>query len=218
MPGRYTLTASKQEIEDRFDIGMPSDWKPRYNIAPSQFAPIITNEQPRMATMARWGLVPSWSSTQETGIKMINARSETIVTKQAFKTLFKTRRCLILADGYFEWLELPGIKQPYFIHLHERRLFAFAGLWDTWTDKTTGSEIITFTLITCEPNELIRPIHNRMGIIMHEKDEKKWLQEPDRSLLAQYPSDLMTSYMVGKLCSSPKNDTPDCLLPEQRLL
>ncbi len=218
MPGRYTLTATRQTIEDRFNIEMPTDWRPRFNMAPLQFLPIITNENPRKATMARWGLVPSWSGIQDTGKKMINARSETVATKQAFKTLFKTRRCLIPADGYFEWLELSSIKQPYFIHLPEKSLFAFAGLWDTWIDKNDGSELITFTLITCEPNELIRPIHNRMGVILNLKDEQRWLGEPDKSLFAQFPADLMTAYMVSNLCNSPKNDSPDCLLPEQRLL
>lgn len=218
MPGRYTLTATRQVVEDRFNIEMTTDWKPRFNMAPSQFLPIITNENPRKATMARWGLVPSWSGIQDTGKKMINARSETVATKQAFKTLFKTRRCLIPADGYFEWLELPSIKQPYFIHLPEKSLFAFAGLWDTWIDKNNGSELITFTLITCEPNELIRPIHNRMGVILNRENEQRWLEQPDKSLFAQYPADQMTAYMVSNLCNSPKNDSPDCLLPEQRLL
>ncbi len=218
MPGRYTLTATRQAIEDRFNIEMPIDWKPRFNMAPSQFLPIITNENPTKATMARWGLVPSWSGIQDTGKKMINARSETVATKQAFKTLFKTRRCLIPADGYFEWLELPSIKQPYFIHLPEKSLFAFAGLWDTWIDKNDGSELITFTLITCEPNELIRPIHNRMGVILNRENEQRWLEQPNKSLFAQYPADQMTAYMVSNLCNSPKNDSPDCLLPEQRLL
>lgn len=218
MPGRYTLTATKETIEARFNVRMPFDWKPRYNIAPCQEVPIVTNESPGEVTLAKWGLVPSWSETQNGAHKLINARSETISRLKIFKDLFKTRRCLILADGYYEWQQLTSIKQAYYIHINDRKPFAFAGLWDTWTDKISGQELTTFTLITTEPNELIFPIHNRMGVILTADNEKRWLGNADSSLLGQYRANLMNAYMVGKMCGSVKNDRPECLMPEVRLL
>lgn len=218
MPGRLTLTAERRQIEERFGVGFSWLWKPRYNIAPSQQVPIITNTSPEKVVMARWGLIPSWSTTIDIGQKMINARSETLTEKPSFSNLLKTKRCLVPADGFYEWKTTGTSKQPYHIHLADKSIFAFAGLWDVWKDRTTGQEIVSFSIITTEPNDLLRPIHDRMGVILPYESERLWLDKPDLSLLVPYMSTPTEAVKVSKLCNYPSNDVPECVLPLNELM
>lgn len=213
MPGRLTLTAQKLQIEQRFGIVFALPWRPRFNIAPSQLVPIITNADPNKIVMARWGLVPSWSTSLDIGQKMINARSETLTEKPSFRNLLKTKRCLVSADGFYEWKPIGKTKQPYYIQLEDRSIFAFAGLWDVWIDKVTNQEITSFAIITTEPNDFMRPIHERMGVILPRQSERLWLEKPELSLLVPYVSTPMEAVKVGNLCSSPANDVPECIMP-----
>jgi putative SOS response-associated peptidase YedK len=204
------------------DIVLP----PRYNLAPGQDAPVIIQEKSRVLKLMHWGLVPSWAKETSTGYKMINARAETLTQKPSFKKSFQRRRCLVPADGFYEWRKNGGrAKTPLRFVLKSGEPFAFAGLWDIWQgsdeDETEGNNrlpLLSFTIITTEANDLIRPIHDRMPVILQPKDEDAWL-DPDLkdvnklvSLLVPYPSDKMMGYEVSSLVNSPKNDTPECLL------
>jgi len=193
--------------------------KPRYNLAPGQEAPVVIYEDSKILRLMQWGLVPSWAKEASIGYKMINARAETLTQKPSFKKSFKQRRCLVLADGFYEWRKGTGgrTKIPLRFVLKNREPFAFAGLWDTW-QKPDGDLLHSFTIITTESNELIRPIHDRMAVMLRQEDEAKWL-DPDLKdveqlipLLKPYPSDQMEGYEVSTLVNSPKNDTPECIL------
>ncbi len=192
--------------------------KPRFNIAPSQLHPVIVIEDDhRVLKMMKWGLVPSWAKDEKIGYKMINARSEGIETKPSFRAAFKRHRCLVPTTGFYEWKKVDAnTKQPYFIRLKSGGPFSFAGLWEVWgPDK-----LETFTIITTENNELIEPIHTRMPVILHEKDEAVWLDPELRNvdqlkeLLKPYPSNEMEMYEVSTIVNSPKNESPDCMKPK----
>ncbi len=221
MCGRFARSTDKEELQKRFGFDDPSGilLKPRYNIAPSQMHPVVIVEHDhRVLKLMKWGLVPFWSKDEKIGYKMINARSEGIESKPSFRDPFKKRRCLVLSDGFYEWKKVDvKTKVPYFIRLKSGEPFAFAGLWDTW-DK--GKEPLdSFTIITTENNELMEPIHNRMPVILHEKDEGLWLdpelKDPVKiiPLLKPYPSEEMELYAVSTVVNSPKNDVPDCIEP-----
>lgn len=164
----------------------------------------------------KWGLVPSWAKDEKIGYKMINARSEGIETKPSFRAAFKRHRCLVPTTGFYEWKKVDAkMKQPYFIRLKSGEPFAFAGLWEVWGPDN----LETFTIITTENNELIEPIHTRMPVILHEKDEAVWL-DPElhdadklKELLKPYPSEEMEMYEVSTFVNSPKNESPDCIKP-----
>ena len=185
---------------------------------------MIINNGSAIFKSMQWGLVPSWAKEAALGSKMINARAETLNQKPSFRKSFERRRCLVPADGFYEWKRVGEnkIKIPMRIVLKNRGAFAFAGLWDTW-QKPDGNELQTFTIITTQPNELMDPIHNRMPVILHEKDEDKWL-DPDfkdtlklSDLLAPYSADEMEAYEVLPLVNSPRNDSPGCLKPVERI-
>ena len=238
MCGRYTLIASQDAIQGAFDIKLEGfDWMrhfPRYNIAPSQGVLVVVNspdqtlmnaEQPqtisrgaRVADLFRWGLIPFWAKDPAIGNRMINARSETLAKKPAFRTSLRKKRCLVVADGFYEWRADAGKKVPMRIALKSGEPFAFAGLWDEWK-APTGEPVRSCTIITTTPNELMADIHNRMPVILQSEAEKVWL-DPDvqdagllASLLAPYPTDRMSAYRVSPLVNSPKNDSPECILP-----
>ncbi|HWP47038.1 MAG TPA: SOS response-associated peptidase [Candidatus Limnocylindrales bacterium] len=227
MCGRYTQTRETEALQARFKFE-PTDivLHPRYNLAPGQDAPVIVQEESRVLKLMHWGLVPSWAKETSTGYKMINARAETLTQKPSFKKSFQRRRCLVPADGFYEWRKNGGrAKTPLRFVLKSGDPFAFAGLWDIWQgsdeDATEGNNrllLLSFTIITTEANDLIRPIHDRMPVILQPKDEDTWL-DPDlkdvnklASLLVPYPSDKMMGYEVSSLVNSPQNDTPECLL------
>ena len=223
MCGRFVKKSTKEELRARFGFqNIPSQdnlFDARYNIAPSQEHPIIVvSEDKRLVAGMKWGLVPYWSKDPKIGYKMINARAEGIHEKPSFKTPLRKRRCLVPADGFYEWHKADSkTKIPYYFRLKSEQPFAFAGLWDVW--ENDGKKLRTFTIITTEPNELMEPIHNRMPVILAEKDEAKWL-DPELTgvkdllpLLQSYPSDEMECFRVSTIVNSPKNDVPECLFP-----
>jgi len=221
MCGRFTLTTNELDLEGRFGFFNPQGilFEPRYNIAPSQEHPIvIVEEDRRVVKLMKWGLVPQWSKDPEIGYKMINARSEGIEEKPSFRTPLRKRRCLVIANGFYEWkTTAKKTKMPYLFTLTSGEPFAFAGLWDQW--KKRGETLTTFTIITTEPNEIVEPIHNRMPVILRKKDENRWL-DPEITyakevlpLLKPYPTDDMLCARVSVKVNSPKNDTPDCIVP-----
>ena len=167
--------------------------------------------------MLRWGLIPHWAKDMKTGYKLINARGETLKQKPSFRSGFKMRRCLIVADGFYEWKRSGKIRQPFYVHLKSDSLFGFAGLWESWNDPD-GNIVESTTIITTSPNELIREIHDRMPVILHPDQYETWLLDstPEHALqelLASYPADKMAAYRVSLEVNSPQNDSPDCLIP-----
>jgi len=206
----------------RFPVGRaPSSLQPRYNIAPSQKAPVILIDGnqggERIMEELRWGLIPSWAKDPAIGNKLINARAETLAEKASFKRPFQTRRCLVPADGFYEWrfTKTTKGKIPMRIRLKSQEPFAMAGLWERWKDAE-GKELRTFTIITTEANDALQPIHNRMPVILKRQDEEAWLDPKVAStrltaLLAPYPAEEMEAYEVSKLINNAAIDTPDCI-------
>ncbi len=219
MCGRYTLTADAEAIQLAFDLdSISGGFQPRYNIAPSQLAPVITNRQARQLSFLKWGLVPSWAKDPAIGSRMINARSETAAVKPSFRSAFKHRRCLIPADGFFEWTQQSSKKVPMYIHLENRALFAFAGLWESRAHPD-GSKLETFTILTTEANEGIRPLHHRMPVILAPADYEVWLSpEPAAAvelmpLMSSHPAKGMRFYPVSQQVNRPINDNPTLIEP-----
>ena len=219
MCGRFTLTTNLGAIAKRFGVArFLEEVGPRYNIAPTQTVIVVSADGARHLTEMRWGLIPSWAKDPAIGNRMINARAETVATKPAFRAALRKRRCLILADGFYEWQPVGRRKQPVYITLKTREPFSFAGLWESWTSPDR-EEMKTCTIITTEANELLKPIHDRMPVILVKDAEAIWLdptmQEPERLLshLKPYPSDEMEVYPVSAKVNSPANDGPGCIQP-----
>lgn len=224
MCGRFVKKSDKEQLRKRFGFDDPPQevlLEPRYNIAPSQDHPVlIVSQDKRILSMMKWGLVPSWSKDPKIGYKMINARAEGIEQKPSFKTPLRRKRCLIMADGFYEWYKPDKkTKIPYYFKLKSDEPFAFAGLWDLW--QSGDEKLKTFTIITTLPNELMKPIHNRMPVILSESSESRWLDpeitDPDYilPLLKPYPTDDMECFKVSTIVNSPKNDTSDCVVPTE---
>jgi putative SOS response-associated peptidase YedK len=224
MCGRYSLTQTGEAIAEAFQLETVPYLEPRYNIAPTQpvAAIIATPEAPDPEYhLFRWGLIPSWAKDPAIGNRLINARSETVSEKPSFRAAFKRRRCLILADGFYEWQRQANSKskQPYYIFLKDHQPFAFAGLWEHWTDPNSGGELQTCTILTTSPNELMEPIHNRMPVVLHPEDYAAWL-DPDyddaaelQAMLGPYDSDAMAHYPISTKVNNPGYDMPDCIQP-----
>jgi putative SOS response-associated peptidase YedK len=196
---------------------------PRYNIAPSQPVAVVANDGLNKLDFFTWGLIPSWAKDPSIGNRMINARAETLAEKPSFRNAFRRRRCLVLADGFFEWQKIqePGNrlrKQPMYIRLADGRPFAFAGLWESW-NNSDGSNILSCTIITTQPNELIASIHDRMPVILPEQRYAEWLQPGEANpanlarLLMPYQASQMTAFPVSTMVNSPANDLPDTIKP-----
>jgi putative SOS response-associated peptidase YedK len=220
MCGRYTIATPPQELAKRFDATLPAESvQPRYNAAPTQTLPVLLNEDDaqRHIHLLRWGLIPHWAKSPKVDYRMINARAETLEDKATFRKAFEQRRCLVLADSFYEWQKTPeGKKIPMRIMLKSEDPFAFAGLWESWKDHETGEVIRSFTIVTTEANELVTPIHNRMPVMLLPENENAWIDNaagPDvwRELMRPYPPDLMKTYPVSPLVNSPTNDTPAVL-------
>lgn len=221
MCGRFTLSLDPAQLREAFPwLFIPEDLKPRYNIAPSQPVAVVTNTSPDKVTFFSWGLVPSWAKDPSMGSRLINARAETLSEKPAFRTSYRRKRCLILADGFYEWkLDSTGkSKSPFYIYLQTRKPFTFAGLWDIWT-HSDGSFLPSCTIITTTPNELIQSIHNRMPVILPESAYQSWL-DPDMQdtqwlshLLTPYPALEMSAHAVSRYVNAPQNDTLECIQP-----
>lgn len=221
MCGRFTLTVNPADLQDVFsNYSFPTKFAPRFNIAPTQPVLAIPNDDKNTADFFVWGLIPMWAKDPGIGNRLINARAETLAEKPAFRGSLKHKRCLILADGFYEWKAGPTgkIKTPFFIHMNHRRPFAFAGLWDSWSGPD-GSQVKSCTIITTVPNNLMALIHNRMPVILHPRDYAKWLdpstQTPDglTPLLKPYPDDEMNAYPVSTLVNKPGNDLPELVVP-----
>ncbi len=220
MCGRYALTDLKALIKDnRFQLEtFPPNLSPRYNIAPSQSVPAILNQAPRQLQLVRWGLIPSWAKDPTIGYRMINARAETLAVKPAFRRPLQRQRCLIPADGFYEWQRLGTRKVPHWITLTSGEVFAFAGLWDTWMDPKTKVAVTSCTIITTIPNRLLATLHDRMPVILPRESEAAWLSDglsPEQAcaLLTPYPATQMKASPVSTLVNSPSNDTPEVLNP-----
>jgi putative SOS response-associated peptidase YedK len=220
MCGRFSMAVPLPALLSRFKVGRaPSSLHPLYNIAPSQNAPVILNDGDRIMEELRWGLIPSWAKDPAIGNKLINARAETVTEKASFKRPFQSRRCLVPADGFYEWrfTKTTKGKIPMRIRLKSQEPFAMAGLWERWKDAE-GKELRTFTIITTEANEALQPIHNRMPVILKRTDEEAWLDPKAQAtrltaLLAPYPAEEMEAYEISKLINNAAVNTPDCVAP-----
>ena len=218
MCGRYTLRTPVETLVERFEINeYPSSITPSYNIAPSQgVAAVIAENGKRKLEMLHWGLIPSWAKDPEVGNKMINARAETVAEKPSYRKAFKERRCLILADGFYEWQKTDSGKQPFYIRMEDESPFAFAGLWESWQN---GREIRSCTIITTSPNEVAAQVHNRMPVILHPEDYEIWLdpdfdeREPLTTLLKPFPAEAMEAYPVSRKVNRPANNDPEVIEP-----
>lgn len=213
MCGRYSVKAAPNEIAKTFTwLKFSLQPSPRYNVAPTQSVIIVKNDGQNEVTQARWGLVPSWAKSLETQkIQPINAKAETIAESRMFAPLLKHKRCILLADGFFEWKHDGKIKTPYYFRLKSGQPFAFAGLWDTWR------ELESCLLITGEPNELVAPIHNRMPMMLDSATAQEWISEEEHplearlALLQPYPASLMESYPVTPDVNKVANDTTNLI-------
>jgi len=223
MCGRYTLSVPLSNLIETFDVPHPEfEYEPRFNIAPTQVVPIIAqDEQGRRMGLLRWGLVPSWAKDPGIGSRMINARSETVAEKPSFRSAFRKRRCLVPADGFFEWKkegmeeDKKSPKTPFWIHLADREPFGFAGLWERCV-LPDGEELFTFTIITTEASPAIRSIHHRMPVILSAPAREQWLDpeappETLLSLLTPYSGGNLLSHAVSSLVNSPRNDRRECI-------
>lgn len=219
MCGRYTLTVERDELSERFGLlNVVPDYRPRYNAAPGQYLPVIAGgeEGPRLVMM-KWGLVPFWAPNADLGDRMINARLETLAEKPAFRRSLYRRRCLVPADGYYEWIKLGRGKQPLRIIPARRGLFSMAGLWDEWQNPEGGS-LYSFAIVTISPAAAVAYIHDRMPLILRRDQEKYWLKgfsgekgEATAFLDRLEPFDALEAYEVSDRVNSPRNDEP-CLL------
>ena len=219
MCGRYSLIADIGELQERFDFdGSELTHAPRYNIAPPQMALAVTNGGRRRGSYMRWGLIPSWAKSASVGSRMINARAEMVAERPSFRTALQRRRCLVLADGFYEWKGKGSGKRPMRIVMASGEPFAFAGLWDAWRDPK-GEVLRSCTIITTSANELLSPIHDRMPVILPRELESLWLdhdiQDPAAldGILRPYPAEAMEVHEVSSLVNSPANDGPEMVVP-----
>jgi putative SOS response-associated peptidase YedK len=221
MCGRYTLKSPVERLAEKFHLTDALSLKPRYNIAPSQPVAVVRrlpDNSDRKLAMLRWGLIPAWVKDSASGAQPINAKAETAAEKPMFRDAFRHRRCLVPADGFYEWRQEDKRKQPVYICMKDREPFAFAGLWERW-EGSDGRTIESCALLTTEPNDLLRPVHDRMPVILDPKDYDLWL-DPDvrdaekvRRLLGPYPPEEMTAYPVSLRVNNPRNDDPVCIEP-----
>ena len=231
MCGRYSLFTPPDEIEDRFDARFEVEFRPQYNLAPSQSLPVITNDAPETIRELEWGLLPAWADDPDDGSGHINARAETIEEKPTFATSAEQRRCLVVADGFYEWVEGDDGSQPYRVAFQDDRPFAMAGLWERWegTREQVGLDAFggggaadpdtevkeTFAIVTVEPNDLVADLHHRMAAILPHGREREWLRadDPDRrsELLEPHPDDELRAYPVSTAVNDPTNDGPELI-------
>jgi putative SOS response-associated peptidase YedK len=227
MCGRFTLATAPEVLAEHFDLDEIPDLRPRYNIAPTQNVPAVRliiedgqrrQRRQRRLHLLRWGLIPSWAKDRSIGNRMINARSETAADKPSFCRALRRRRCLVVADGFYEWQRQGRARQPYLIRMRDRRPFGIAGLWEQWVSPD-GEAIESCTLLTTTPNELVGQIHDRMPVILHPKDYDLWLdpqtQDPAalKDLLRPCPADVLEAFPVSTRVNSPALDDPGCIEP-----
>jgi putative SOS response-associated peptidase YedK len=225
MCGRYTIVTPPDDLEDRFGAIADRSLEPRYNAAPGQELPVVTNDAPDTISHLQWGLIPGWADDPRIGNRLINARAETVDEKRSFRAAYERRRCLVLADGFYEWAATDAGKQPYRVTLDDGEPFALAGLWERWHPprKQTGLDefadgdpdseadpVETFAIVTTEPNAVIEPLHDRMATVLPPDGEQRWLDgDGDRAeLLEPYPAAEMRAYPVSTAVNDPANDSP----------
>jgi putative SOS response-associated peptidase YedK len=217
MCGRYAITSAPEAIRRLFQIpGPTSNFAPHYNAAPGQELPVIrlhpeTGE--RVIGTLRWGLIPYWSKDPKIAWKTINARGETVKTAPSFRAAYKSRRCLVPADAFYEWRKNGKAKQPYAIAMRDRQPFALAGLWENWKEPETQEWIRTFTILTTPPNEIVAPLHDRMPLILTPQNYDRWLDTKDdpAPLIRPYPFDDLVTWQVSTRVNKPENDDPGIL-------
>lgn len=225
MCGRFALATPPEalvEIFDLFEAPDPDPLRPRYNIAPTQSVAVIRLNQSgahRELAMMHWGLIPSWADSPSIGNRLINARSESAGDRPAFRGAFRKRRCLIPADGFYEWMKTERGKQPYYIHRTDGRPFAFAGLWECWRADQETEPVESCTILTTPANAVVAPIHNRMPAMLEKSDFARWLDPGDddpstlHELLRPFESDAMAAHPVSIFVNKPKNDSTKCIEP-----
>jgi putative SOS response-associated peptidase YedK len=218
MCGRFTLRSTGESVAEAFGLPEAPDLFPRFNIAPGQPVAVVRQmpqAQDRRLAYLRWGFIPAWSDDPSIGDRLANARSETAATKPSFRRAFRSRRCLVVADGFYEWQKINGRKQPYFVGLQGDRPFGLAGLWERW--EKGGEPVESCTILTTDANELMQPIHERMPVIIPPEQYGLWLdprcQDSEKlaKLLRPYPSTHMLAYRVSTVVNNPKNDVPQCV-------
>lgn len=223
MCGRYTLTSPGEVVAEIFELPDVPPILPRYNLAPTQEAAVVrvaAPGAPRTLDRLRWGLIPWWAKDPAIGNRMINARAESAADRPAYRDSFRRWRCLVPADGFYEWKKLAAkSKQPYLIRRQDRLPFAFAGLWSSWRGPESDRPVETFTILTTEPNDLLRPLHDRMPVILDRRDFAAWLDPANRdlarlqALLAPAPTGGWEAVPVSRAVNSPDHDEPDCIEP-----
>lgn len=216
MCGRYSFAVEDELIRQRFGVSVRSAiYKARYNCAPTQELAVVTNDDPSSLVLFRWGLIPFWAKDPSVGNKLINAKAETVSDKPSFRNCFRRRRCLVPADGFYEWMKgTPKI--PYRIVLNDGSPFAMAGIWDSWNGRA-GESIRSFSIITTTANEMMVPIHDRMPVILLPEHERVWLDDNNEKTLQQllrpFPPERLKAYAVSSLVNSPANDRPEIMDP-----
>jgi putative SOS response-associated peptidase YedK len=229
MCGRFTITVSIDELREylKEDYDIDLDERlfdlPRYNVAPGQDVIAIINDgKKNRVGLLRWGFLPSFAKDEKLAYSMINAKSETLTEKPAYQEAFKSKRCIILADGFYEWKKDKSDKKPLYIHQKDKSLFPMAGLWSTWS-KEDGTKVHTCTIVTTEANQLMEPIHDRMPVILEAESKKLWLNPFEKNtntlskILKPYDSNLMTYYPVSTLVNAAKNDSKACIIEDKTM-
>jgi putative SOS response-associated peptidase YedK len=219
MCGRFVIAVSPEAVQAEFELNSTEGFTVSFNVAPTQYAPVITNEHPKKLSFYRWGLVPSWAKDISVGNKMINARADGIAEKPSFRSALKRRRCIVPVSGFYEWQKGEGkAKTPMYIHLKDAEVFGLAGLWEVW-NSPDGDELCTFTIITTDANDFMTPIHNRMPVILPKADYAKWLDPNEveakvlQPLLKPFDSRKMTAYEVSRAVNTPSINEPDLIRP-----
>ncbi len=227
MCGRYTLARSQQELSERFGVKqLFVDLIPRYNIAPTQKAAVVVStEAGRSLELFRWGLIPSWTQDLKLAKPLINARAETLAEKASFKTALKNRRCIVPADGFYEWRKEGTVKHPMFIHGTKNQVLGFAGIWDEWKDEDNDGKILrSFSIVTTAANKFMSSVHDRMPVILAADAEDMWLNSDEKntskliSLLGQAPEGFLEMHEVSQEVNSVKIDSPTCIEPVSQQL
>jgi putative SOS response-associated peptidase YedK len=222
MCGRYTLTSPGEVVAEIFELVDVPEVLPRYNLAPTQEAAVVripAPEAPRSLALLRWGLIPAWAKDPAIGNRMINARAESAAEKPAYRDSFRRRRCLVPADGFYEWKRQGKHKQPHLIRRRDRLPFAFAGLWSSWRSPEHPAAVETFTILTTDPNDLMRGLHDRMPVILDRRDFAAWLDPGHRdaaalqALLVPAPEEAWEAIPVSTRVNSPAHEAPDCIEP-----
>jgi len=209
-----------EDVQEQLTLGsMPANWRPRYNVAPTQPVAVVSDAQTRQVEWMRWGLVPSWAKDLEIGNRLINARCETAAEKPSFRSAFVQRRCFLLADGFYEWQHLEGKKGsavPFHFHLKDRKAFGLAGLWESW-HSPEGKILRSCTILTTQANAVVSPVHDRMPVILRGADLWRWILPATSgehlAMLHPLPEDALERVEVSRLVNRSDYDAPDCVLP-----